>query len=163
MNKTFQWLGIGLALILSFVALVGGNQSAATPNLGQAGTRFPHGISVGLPSSSPTNLALILSGTCVGIVGPGATAQVVASTTGVFDCVIPGIIPGDTVDFSFATSTLSSPQWGATSSNWEVQGGSASTTAGFGTVRVVNQTGGNAALSGSGIASSTSYQVFRSQ
>lgn len=153
-----------LAVVLAGVALVGvNNQSDVSLGASTPGTRFPHGITIGLPASSPTNLALVLSGTCVGIVGAGSNGNVNASTTGTFDCVIPGIIPGDTVDFSFATSTASSPQWGATSSNWEVQGGTASSTSGFGTVRVVNQTGGNASMSASGLASSTSYQVFRSQ
>lgn len=160
-----------LALIVSVVALiigVGGYMypqfvttqpivteeeqfGAATP-----GTRFPHGITIGLPASSPTNVSKILTGSCNMI---GADASVTASSTSSFDCAIPGVISTDRVVAMLSTTTnvANSPL------NWNIMSAKASTTAGFVTFRLTNLSGANAVPSATAVGSSTSYIVIATQ
>lgn len=108
--------------------------------------------------SSGSRIGPIIEGSCTAIAGT-ANATVVASTTTIFDCAVTGVVSGDTVFASFATTTLSSPLWGATSSQWDIVHAAASTTSGFITLTAFNMTGGTASLSASGIASTTSYRI----
>lgn len=78
--------------------------------------------------------------------------SVAASTTFAGDVAVPGVVSGDTVDAWFATST-------AVGAGWQIVGSSASTTAGFITVRWINDTGAAATVPAS-IASSTNYLVL---
>lgn len=98
------------------------------------------------------------------IAGTGAatvvTGTVGASTTAPFDIPVTGVVSGDTVFAQFSTTTAPSPEWGATSPKWIIMSAKASTTAGFITITVQNQTGGSASFSASGIASSTNYLVL---
>ena len=106
MNKVIVWV-IGIvafvALVIGSVALVGGNQSAATsaPTVG-AGTRFPNGIAVGSGASVTTGTALTIGSngdalsshefnTCTPVF---SSADLAATTTAIGICT----------DSSFATS-----------------------------------------------------------
>lgn len=164
MNKIHEWVNSGLLVILFIFTLVGGGNHQSASNLAgvTTGSAFPHGISIGLPANSPTNLALIGAGTCSSVqITAGNTT---ASTTAVVDCATSvAVASGDIVMLSFATTTVASPQWGATSPKWVILAAKASTTASFITGLVLDQTGGDANLSNSGIASTTYYQVFRAQ
>lgn len=91
------------------------------------------------------------------IVGTAAiigASTVTATTSAAFDIAITGIVPGDIVQAQLATSTTS------TFAGWHIQTTVASSTAGFATLTLTNLTGANANPSVTGIASSTSYQVF---
>lgn len=91
------------------------------------------------------------------IVGTAAiigASTVTATTSAAFDIAITGIVPGDIVQAQLATSTTS------TFAGWHIQTIVASSTAGFATLTLTNLTGANANPSVTGIASSTSYQVF---
>lgn len=139
--------------------IVSSTFGASTP-----GTRYPHGITVGNAANSPTNLADVKVGTGALVVSAGAGGTVTASSSAVFDIAVTGVVTGDLVtSVVFATTTAPSPQWGATSPNWLITSAKASTTAGFITVTVLNQTGGSASISASGIASSTVYTVVKTQ
>lgn len=96
-----------------------------------------------------TRLGGVYAGAC-SLIAPNYT--VTASTTVAMDCAIPGLVSGDGVEIMFATST-------ASGTGWTVSGASASTTAGFATLRVANNTGITAAIPAS-IASSTVYEAF---
>lgn len=156
MNKANFALGTALVAVViaigSFfytgsVSVEGPNAGAVTP-----GTRFPHGITVGNPSAlgvNPANISKVLTGTC-SLIAP--TFTVAASTTVSMDCATPGVVSGDAVFASFATST-------SLGNGWFITGVSASTTAGFSTLRVTNFTGASGLIPAS-IASSTLYAVL---
>lgn len=165
-NKKFIGVLFAATLISGLIGgyiggLVGGNNQSAELGASTPGTRWPHGITVGLPSYSPTNLALLSAGTCSSITVP--IGNTTASTTQPFSCAATQAISGDVVFLSFATSTAASPQWGATSPIWEIQAAKASSTAGSIEGVALNQTGGAAQLTSSGIASTTYYQIWRAQ
>lgn len=78
---------------------------------------------------------------------------VTASSTLQMDCAVASAVTGDVVFAGFATST-------ANGGGWVVVGASASTTSGFITIRVRNDTGVTAVIPAS-IASSTNYLDIR--
>lgn len=141
-----------LALVIGSVALVGGNQSA---DLGAStpGTRFPHGVTFGDPSYSPTNLALVKAGTCTIL----ADASVAATSTKNFDCAFTGARSGDIVVAALqASSTLAS--------QYVIKGVTASSTADYLTFSILNLTGGAAVPAATnGFGSSTQVELFRAQ
>ncbi len=94
--------------------------------------------------TSGSNLGFVKTGTC-DLVG-GAIA---ATSSAVADCAVTGVVSGDIVIPTLATSTANAVATGAR----------ASTTAGYITVRLLNLTG--AASSVSALGSSTSYIVLR--
>lgn len=98
------------------------------------------------------------NGTRIGpfIIGSGALigrnyTNLAASSSLVYDIAVPGVVSGDFVEASFATSTSNGAGWLVTQT-------SASTTAGFITINIVNNTGTAATIPAS-IASTTEYQV----
>lgn len=152
--KNYIVVGIAvLALILSTYGLVGGNQSSSTLGNATPGTRFPHGITIGLPANSPSNIAKILSGTCTIL----ANTSIAATSTANFDCAITGVTPGDIVTVaSQASSTLAS--------QFVIKGVTASSTAGFVTFSMLNLTGAAAVPAATvGVGSSTQYQIVTVQ
>lgn len=159
MNKIITWV-IGLvalvALVIGSVALVG-DQSASTSTLGAStpGTRFPHGITIGLPSNSPTNIGDIKVGTCNLL---GMDASQAASSTASYDCAVTGVVSGDLVFAALSTTTSNTSVL-----NWAVTASKASTTAGFITLRVSNFSGAAVAPSISAVGSSTQYIVVKTQ
>lgn len=117
------------------------------------GTAFPHGVTIGAPASSPTNMANVIFGACSLI---ASSFTVAASSTAGMDCAVPGTVATDGVFAQFATSTTIG------SGGWSIRGASASSTAGFITISVANGTGASGILPAS-IASTTKYIVLRAQ
>lgn len=159
MSNKISIIAVGiaiLAVLLAGVALVGVNNQSATTTLGAStpGTRFPHGVTIGLPTNSPTNIADVKVVTCsAGIIGNNT---VTASSTKAFDCAVTGIISTDIVFFSSASTTQ-------TSNGFVITGASASSTAGFITLLVSNLTGANNVVP-YGIASgTTAFLIVKTQ
>lgn len=167
MNKiTIGVIGILslLGVILGGAALVGNHPAA--PNsieLGAAtpGTRFPHGITVGIATNSPTNIADIKAGTCTSLVGTDIVQT--ASTSKGYDCAVSGVVSGDLVFPVISTSTPLTYTFGT----FQLVAAKASTTAGYITLVYANLTGANAIPSAvgpqMGFASSTNYIVVKTQ
>lgn len=100
--------------------------------------------------ASGTKITQILKGTGA-LIGVGA--NLAATTSIAFDIAVTGVVKGDTVFAQFATST------GAVA-GWLVTGASASTTSGYITVDVVNNTG-TTAYPPASVASTTQYLIIR--
>lgn len=149
--------GVILALILAVFGLVGGNQSASNLGAATPGTRLPHGITIGLPQNSPTNIADIKAGSCAWI---GAHVTQIATSTSVYDCAVAGVASGDIVTAIVGTSTpLIAGQYGG----FIITAAAASTTANFITLTVYNGTGVSSDPTTRGYASTTYYQIMRTQ
>jgi hypothetical protein len=144
---------------------------AVAPAFGTAGvneykagiTWFGSGIYAGssqqLAVSSAGALTLGASGTSIAQLQKGTGSLIMSSytvaptSTVAADIAISGIQPGDLVFATFATSS-------AVFGGWEVVSASASSTAGYATLRIVNDTGASAVIPAS-IASSTPYLIVR--
>jgi hypothetical protein len=149
------WVALIVVAIIAiggyFFPQVKGLLGAVTP-----GTRFPHGITIGLPGNSPTNLGDVKVGSCSLL---GADVSQAATTTASYDCAVTGVISTDLVtSFMLSTSTQNTSLL-----NWSVMGARASTTAGFITVRLTNLTGTAATPSVTAVGSSTVYTVVKTQ
>ena len=94
-------VGVGVALVIATAGIFFPVQTnKVVQELGRIGTQFPHGITVGLPDQSPTNIENIITGTCTLIQNhPG---PLVASSTMVHWCDVTDAAAGDIV--------LASPQ-----------------------------------------------------
>lgn len=149
-----------MALIAVAVIAIGGyaypvmQQVAPTAGGVTTGTAFPHGISVGLPTTTPTNFSKFKGGTCNLIMSSFTLA---ASTSIAADCAIPGLVSGDKIFGWFSTTTETNG-----SAGWLVAQQSPSTTPGFATFRILNLNGVSAVIPKS-IASSTNYFMFGTQ
>lgn len=146
MNKTTI-----VAVIALIIAIIGVFTPSAAKLLGGV-TNYDEidatAIKIG---SSGSRIGPIISGTCSLV---ASNYSVTASTTVPMDCAITGLLTTDTNIFvTFATSTVQS-------GGWIVTGESASSTAGYATIRVYNATGATAIIPAS-IASSTPYLVVR--
>lgn len=157
MDKANIALGTGLvAIVIAIVSIfsvhsLGGQVAGSTT----PGTRFVHGLTIGNPAvlgTNPTNLSKLLMGTCSLISG---AYNIAASSTVAMDCAITGVVSTDGVFAQFATSTNAVQ-------GWSVAGASASSTAGYITLSVVNGTGAAAIIPAS-VASSTKYIILGSQ
>lgn len=128
MDKFFAGISV-LALIVSgFIFL---NQSGATGGTTNFDTvELGEGLKVGSSGSTVTQL---LKGTC-NLIG---AASIAATSTGVMDCAVTGVVVGDTVFVRSATTTSATGgMWG-----WDIAGANASSTSGFITVKLRNMTG----------------------
>ncbi len=143
-----------LALVLASVALVGGNQQQAQLGAATPGTRFPHGITIGLPANSPTNIGSIITTTC-DLVGTGTSQG--ASSTKPYSCAVTGLTSSYIVMAQLASSTMNG--LGA----WVIASSKASTTAGFADIVLYNASGVAAAPSAAGIGTSTAIYGFLPQ
>lgn len=142
-----------VALVLAFVALGAYFvHPATTPSFGGV-TNYDEldASSIKIGGTNGTRLGPIMTGTCSLI---ASSFTVAASTTVGMDCAITGVVPTDGVFAQFATST----QIG--SGGWSIRGASASSTAGFITMSVVNATGASNVIPAS-VASTTKYIVLR--
>lgn len=109
--------------------------------------------------SSGTTFNKIIEGSCALIVPSGAGASIAASTTAPFDCAVTGVVSTDIVEGAqFSTTTLITA---FSSSSFVVTYAGASTTAGFITFDVTNNTGATNQVSRSGIASSTVFEIIK--
>lgn len=156
-SKTNAWVWV--ALIAVAVIAIGAyafpkqvQQAADLAGGVTTGTLFPHGISVGLQSTSPTNLANFKVGTCNMI---ASSFTIAASSSVAVDCAVTGVTTSYIVQAWFATSS-------ANGAGWQVTQSSASTTAGFITMRIVNNTGASAVIPSS-LASTTKYAAYLTQ
>jgi len=136
------------------LALLGGTQLFGANATGQQHYQlesFLAGLSVG-PDRTTPKITAVRSGTCNMIASSFTFA---ASSSQPFDCNIPGVKSGDIVWLGFATSSPNG-------AGWLVSQASASTTNGYVTGRLVNNTGASAVIPAS-IASSTKYLVISTQ
>ncbi len=150
-NKMFHWV---TTIVIGIIAILGFFHSSPSADLGNRtpGTEFPHGITIGTPTYSPTNLALIQAGTCSLV----SDVSIAATSTGTGTCTTTGSLAGDIVMVSLATTTTK------VSAQWTLAGTVAGTDST--TIRLVNLTGTAAVPSATnGFGSSTQYQVFRAQ
>ncbi|HEY1747831.1 MAG TPA: hypothetical protein VGG11_13850 [Xanthobacteraceae bacterium] len=104
----------------------------------------------GLTVGSGSPIYQVLKGTAALIM---SSYTVAATSTVAADIAVSGIQPGDLVFGMFATST-------ALYGGWEVVSASASSTPGYATLRIVNDTGASAVIPAS-VASSTQYIIIR--
>lgn len=93
----------------------------------------------------------IIIGTCALL---PANYSFAATTSVSVDCAVTGVVTGDVVFAQFATTTSANG-----SAGWNIVGASASTTSGFITLNVTNNTGTTAFIPGS-VGSTTKYQVY---
>ena len=101
--------------------------------------------------SNGTRMGVITHTASCTLIVPVATQT--ASTTQPYDCAVTGVVSGDTVFAQFA-STTGLTAFGS-GGQWSIVGAKASSTAGFVTVLIRNETGAAANVSATGIASST--------
>lgn len=101
---------------------------------------------VGMGQFSPTTCNLI-----------GTDASQAASSSKAYDCAVTGITSGDPVIALIATSTTANAATGAASlcPGWQIVGAKASTTAGYATVILANNSCGAAVPSATSVGSST--------
>lgn len=146
-----------VALIAIVIAVSGHFFPQAQELLGASGTRFPNGIAVGTGASVSTAGTLVIGAngssisefkaTTCNLIGTDASQP--ASTTVAYDCAVTGIASGDVVMAILASST---PRFGQ---GWDIKAAIASTTAGFLTVLLSNETGTAAVPSATSVGSST--------
>lgn len=145
----------GVAIVIALFAFARPMPTTAPADsgisFGRTGTEFPHGVSIG-PATATTNLAHLITNNC-SLIAPSFT--VTASTTVAMDCAVTGAVSTDLVFAQFATST-------AGNAGWLITGASASSTAGYITMSVINDTGANGIIPAA-IASSTKYMVVGTQ
>lgn len=181
MNKIHEWVNTGLLIaIVAILVLVGGNQSGQVPNTyGNAGTRFPHGVSINTATPPSSNGFIIGDngseitglnmGTCY--IAPYAST-IAASSTVVVDCqgtagwdaagdtvtgssALSGVVSGDVINAFLATSTA------GVYGGIHIAGGIASSTAGHIELRITNFTGTTYTWPTTGTASGTAYFVAK--
>lgn len=154
MDKIHEWVNTGLILLVALLGLVGGNHQSVDQRAGSVttGSAFPHGVSIGLAVNSPTNVAEIHTGTCALIY---TNSSIIASSSTAFDCAVTGIVSTDVVFAQTSTTT-------AAAAGWAIVGASASSTAGYITFNIVNNTGATGNIPRN-IASSTPYLVIKTQ
>jgi hypothetical protein len=141
-------LGLVVALTLGFAGL-----NPSTANLGGSGgyealqVWFGNGFKVG-PQGTAVNQ--LIKGTCSLI---ASSFTIPATTTVATDCAVTGVLSGDLVFSNFATSS-------AANGGWLVVSASASSTSGYITLRIQNNTGLSAVIPAS-LASGTPYLILR--
>ncbi len=153
----------GKAILNSFGAtsFCATSQTTCLPSLELTGNQLTTIPSLQIDSGSLTvgtsgsNITQIIKGSCALTV----VSTQVASSSAPYDCAVTGVQSGDIVIMQFATTT-GSPLWGK-SGLWNIVAAQASTTNGFVTAVVQNQTGGTNVLSQTGIASTTNYTIIR--
>lgn len=154
-SKSAFWLAVA-AIVIAVGAYWYPHAAVAPSNsqdssFGEIGTRYPNGIYVGSIAAGVSKVSGITFGTCSLISG---NYTIAASSTATMDCAAAGALPTDTIIFSqFATTT-------GTTLGWTIQGISASSTAGFLTLKVANQTGASATIPAS-VASTTPWLIYR--
>lgn len=94
-DKFIMWAAAllsGIAIILTVGIAVHGN-TTQPQLLGEAGTRFPHGIYVGSQSAAVPIINAYLSGN---MACTGASNSIPSQKTLTFDCPVTGVLPTDT-------------------------------------------------------------------
>lgn len=153
-EKINKWLPIltALAVVVMAVMLVGGNSQPES--LGA--TRFGHGIALTGASdtftlgSSGTEMSAMLTGTC-DLFSSGDTISATSSV--IASCLATGVTAGDKVFVQLATSTAGNAD------QYAVVGASASSSADFIAVQLLNLSGGASQTTKAG--TSTQFWVVR--
>lgn len=147
----------GLFAVLGLLAFLGVHLGGAKPQVaGSSGnaseTYYNSQWLVGGNQIGPTGTLNANSqfGRCA-LIAP--SYSVTASSSASMDCAVPGILAGDVVVGMFATSTVAAQ-------GWEIVGASASSTSGYITFRVANDTGATNVIPAS-LASTTQYATWR--
>lgn len=173
MNKVSK-LPIVLALIAIVLAIGGYFFPQIQSTLGSTfGTRFPDGLSIGVGAPLPTTrggLVIGTTGTAINNMTAGTcyirpyATTIVASSTALVDCQLnalvgqlggaplPGVRPGDAVQSTLATSTVSAVYQGV-----HLLGATASNTPGYIQLELLNLTGNTFTWPLTGTASGTAY------
>lgn len=153
-STTIQWVALIAVGIIAIAALflplsqVVQNAFGGVTNYDEVDTTA---LRVG--GANSTRLGLLSFGTCSLI---SSNYTVAATTTVAMDCAITGVVSTDGVFAQFASSTAA--QYGG----WSIRGASASTTAGYAVISLVNGTGASGLIPAS-IASTTKYIVLRAR
>ena len=101
-----------------------------------------------------TTMSQVMSGTC-NLVGMDVSHA--ATTSKAYDCAITGIVSGDKIFATMATTSA-----GNTFQGWRIAGATASSTSGFATLSIYNGTGAAVTVpSSSQVGSSTQYLIIR--
>lgn len=149
------WIAVVVVAIIAVIGVFSPASHAVSKFLGGV-TNYDEVDSSAI-KVGPAAMATRLSGLAFGVCNLIATNYTVAASSTVpMDCALTGVVPTDGVFAQFASSTATS------FGGWSVRGASASSTAGFITISVVNGTGG-AALIPQSIASTTKYIILRTQ
>lgn len=149
-KNTGLWVAVVIAIGIAIFAAF--RSSALLPGATTPGTRYPHGITVGNPTYSPTNLSLIQTGTC----NAAMTTTLAATSSAAATCTVTGALAGDNVSVAL-------PQAGSVASVWGgfIVSGTKATTDSI-TFNIFNGTG--AATSSFALATtSVQYWVWRTQ
>lgn len=146
--------GIWVALIAVAIIAVAGvflPLQAAVQNAFGGVTNYDEvdATALKIGGTNGSRIGLIAFGGCNLI---ASSFTVAASSSVPVDCAVSGVVTGDSVNAWFATSSSNGAGWLVTQS-------SASTTAGFITLRIVNNTGASAVIPAS-LASTTKYFVL---
>lgn len=154
-NKIIVGIAIVAVLVVGFIlGTLGGHEATPTPapvkDLGAVVYDFSNlagGIRVGMNGSS---IRAIYSGTC-NLFSAGDT--IAATSSVIASCLAPGVIAGDRVFVSLATSTAGN------NDNFVAIGASASSSSGYIAVSLLNLAGGASQTTKAG--TSTQYWVVR--
>jgi hypothetical protein len=151
MQKLFNVvISIAVLVVLGLYFVPAGQPTGATsyPAYEALQKWFGGGIAVG---TAPTSIKGINWSNCQLI---ASTYTVAASTTVAMDCAQTGATPNDAVLVQFGTSTI------PVAGSWRIVGASPSSTPGYDTLQVRNDTGASAVIP-SQLASSTSVLNIR--
>lgn len=158
-NLQLLWSGVLVAIVIAIGAYFFPQQAQEAVQLaGSVGTRFPNGLAVGSTASvtqnkltignSGTALGNVISANCALI---GTDVSQAASSTVPYDCAVTNVTSSFRTWAQIATSTPFKTLGG-----WDIVASKASTTAGYVTVLLSNNTEAAAVPSVTGVGSSTS-------
>lgn len=148
--KAIVALGVVAVLIVASLALFGGHRLGGAGGYEALQTRWGNGLYIGQTG----NLVSGLNWSTCSLIASSFT--VAASTTVPMDCAVTGALSTDFVMAQFGTTTVP----GATTGGWRIVGVSASSTSGYNTLQVRNDTGASAVIPAQ-IASSTKVLNLR--
>lgn len=148
MKQLLEWSGVVALVILAIIVLVPSKEK-------------PLGGYTNSDAINTSALKVGASGALVGNIIPttcnllGMDVSQAASSTASYDCAVTGVVSGDYVFASLATSTQNTSVL-----NWVLAGVRASSTAGYVTMRVSNFSGAAATPSVTAVGSSTVVLVI---
>lgn len=159
MSNKVNTIGLVVVAVIAIIALFVGIGSQSLPSYELAGMSNVDGLTItpvdtgdGLVvGSTGSTITKIITGTG-SLIGPNYTS-LAASSSIPFDIAVTGVVSTDKVFAQFATSS-------AVGAGWLITGASASTTSGYITLGVVNNTGAAATIPAS-VASTTKYFIIR--
>lgn len=150
-NKIKEWSGL-VALIAIVLFLIFGQHASSTRLGGVTNYDEVDATAFKAGGANGSRFGPLIFGACTPTY---SDSQVTASTTKAFDCPVTGVVAGDSV---FVTNASTTPTGSGNNIGMFITGASASSTSGFVTLRVTNF--GVTANLPYGIASSTSVLVL---